>query len=49
MSHETERVYGNRSLKKSKVFTYGIVKYMENSALNPYFVSIRNGETKVEE
>jgi hypothetical protein len=44
-----ELVHGNRSLKKSKIPIKGIVKYVENSALNPYFVYIRNGETTLKE
>ncbi len=48
-SRENELVYGNRSLKKSKIPIKGINKYVETSVLNPYFVNLRNGETTLEE
>lgn len=38
-------VYGNRSLKKSKVVSYKTTKYADKPVIMPDFLSIRNGET----
>jgi hypothetical protein len=39
------KVYGNRSLKKSKVVSCNVTKYADKCVLMPDFLSIKNGET----
>lgn len=43
------KVYGKRSLKKSKVIQYAKTKYADKLVIMPDFVSIMNGETKLED
>lgn len=43
------RVYGNRSLKKSKVIQYAKTKYADKLVIMPDFVSIMNGEMNYNE
>ncbi len=48
--YDADRIYGNKSLKKSKIIKYRQLKYTDKPAfLGTDFVYIRNGETKVEE
>jgi hypothetical protein len=41
---DIQPVYGNRSLKKSKVVTQHKTKYADKIVIMPYFLSIKNGE-----
>ncbi len=42
-------VYGNRSLKKSKVVQCSKTKYADKIVISPDFVSIKNGENNFDE
>lgn len=41
---DIQPVYGNRSLKKSKVVIQHKTKYADKLVIMPYFLSIKNGE-----
>jgi hypothetical protein len=42
-------VYGNRSLKKSKVVQCYKTKYIDKIVISPDFVNIRNGENNLDD
>jgi hypothetical protein len=43
------RVYGNRSLKKSKVVSSAKTKYTEKPVMSPDFLNVINGENNFED